>query len=58
VGGGFGAMYGMNNGTLYGSNNQNGEIWQFPVGGRPFRVSSGPISNSNDGARCVLNLLR
>jgi hypothetical protein len=55
---GVGAVYGMNNGTLYASENGNGQIWQFPVsGGTPFEVSQGPASGNNDGARCVLNLL-
>lgn len=54
----FGAVYGMNNGTLYGSDNVSGEIWQFPISGAPpFKVSNGPASGNNDGARCVLNLL-
>ncbi|KAH8697304.1 hypothetical protein BGW36DRAFT_165246 [Talaromyces proteolyticus] len=55
---GVGAAYGMNNGTLYASENGNGQIWQFPIsGGTPFMVSQGPPSGNNDGARCVLNLL-
>lgn len=55
---GVGAVYGMNNGTVYASENGNGQIWQFPVsGGKPFKVSQGPSSGNNDGARCVLNLL-
>lgn len=46
---GVGAMYGMNNGTLYGSENSNGQIWQFPLSGEaPFKVSEGPSSTSND----------
>ncbi|KAK7754819.1 hypothetical protein SLS62_003133 [Diatrype stigma] len=58
--GGFGALYGINNGTLYASNNQNGEIWAFDVlgsGVAPYLASSGPVSGSNDGARCVTNML-
>jgi hypothetical protein len=55
---GFGAQYGMNNGTLYGSDNVSGGIWQFPISGAPpFKVSQGPAAGNNDGARCVLNLL-
>ncbi|KAH8807867.1 hypothetical protein F5884DRAFT_881405 [Xylogone sp. PMI_703] len=54
---GFGALYGMNNGTLYGSDNTSGEIWQFPISGTPFKITTGPKSGDNDGARCVLNLL-
>ncbi|KAI1273138.1 hypothetical protein F5Y07DRAFT_274187 [Xylaria sp. FL0933] len=53
----WGAMYGINNGTIYASDNVNGQIWAFPVdGGRPYMASQGPISSSNDGARCALNL--
>lgn len=53
----LGAQYGMNNGTIWGSDNASGDIWQFPVdGSAPFIVSKGPISGQNDGARCVLNL--
>ncbi|RYP26664.1 hypothetical protein DL767_007947 [Monosporascus sp. MG133] len=56
--GAFGAMYGINNGTLYASNNGAGEIWAFNVfGGDPYVASNGPESASNDGARCVLNML-
>ncbi|KAI1505245.1 hypothetical protein F5X99DRAFT_368801 [Biscogniauxia marginata] len=55
----WGAMYGINNGTLYASDNTNGEIWAFPIeGGTPYMASKGPISGVNDGARCVLNLLQ
>lgn len=55
---GVGAVYGMNNGTVYASENGNGQIWQFPISGdTPFMVSQGPPSGNNDGARCVLNLL-
>jgi hypothetical protein len=55
---GFGAIYGMNNGTLYASDNTSGEIWQFPISGAaPFKLSQGPASGNNDGARCVWNLL-
>ncbi|KAH8801368.1 hypothetical protein F5884DRAFT_512945 [Xylogone sp. PMI_703] len=53
----WGAQYGMNNGTIYASDNASGEIWQFPIGGTPFKMSGGPTSGDNDGARCVLNLL-
>ncbi|KAI8623227.1 hypothetical protein F5Y19DRAFT_459167 [Xylariaceae sp. FL1651] len=56
--GGYGALYGINNGTIYASNNENGEIWAFDVSGRkPYLASQGPKSGSNDGARCVLNTL-
>lgn len=53
----WGAMYGINNGTLYASDNTNGEIWAFPIeGGSAYLAAQGPVSNQNDGARCVLNL--
>ena len=57
--GGFGALYGINNGTLFASNNGNGEIWAFDVLGdrEPYLASNGPRSGSNDGARCVTNML-
>ncbi|KAI1821727.1 hypothetical protein F4861DRAFT_445948 [Xylaria intraflava] len=55
--GAWGAVYGINNGTLYASYNRNGEIWAFPVnGGKAYFASQGPASGLNDGARCVLNL--
>ncbi|RYP14714.1 hypothetical protein DL765_006184 [Monosporascus sp. GIB2] len=56
--GGYGALYGINNGTLYASNNAVGQIWAFNVfGGAPYLASTGPASSANDGARCVLNML-
>ena len=57
--GGFGALYGINNGTLFASNNGNGEIWAFDVLGNnePYLASHGPRSSSNGGARCVTNML-
>jgi hypothetical protein len=54
----WGAVFAENNGTLFASDNGSGHIWQFPLsGGTPFKLSNGPISSSNDGARCVLNIL-
>ncbi|KAI5917455.1 hypothetical protein F4810DRAFT_716463 [Camillea tinctor] len=54
----WGAMYGINNGTLFASDNTNGQIWAFPIeGGTPYMASQGPESGLNDGARCVLNML-
>jgi hypothetical protein len=54
----WGAQYGMNNGTVWASDNASGQIWQFPISGAtPFEVSQGPAAGNNDGARCVLNLL-
>ncbi|KAI0873142.1 hypothetical protein GGS24DRAFT_464965, partial [Hypoxylon argillaceum] len=54
----WGAVYGINNGTLYASDNTNGQIWAFPIaGGNAYLASQGPVSPGlNDGARCVLNL--
>jgi hypothetical protein len=53
----WGAVYAINNGTLYASDNLDGQIWAFPIqGGAPYLASRGPVSSSNDGARCVLNL--
>ncbi|KAI0539448.1 hypothetical protein GGR58DRAFT_233044 [Xylaria digitata] len=57
ISGGFGAVYGINNGTLYASDNASGRIWAFPIeGGNAYLASQGPISGQNDGARCALNL--
>lgn len=57
-GGPWGAVYGINNGTLYASDNSNGEIWAFPIdGGAAYKASQGPVSPGlNDGARCALNV--
>ncbi|SPO04419.1 uncharacterized protein DNG_07104 [Cephalotrichum gorgonifer] len=54
----FGALYGINNGTIYASSNSNGRIWAFDTVGsvEPYVASQGPPSSSNDGARCVANL--
>lgn len=54
----FGALYGMNNGTLYASDNTEGTIWAIPIdGSAPWVATQGPESSSNDGARCVWNLV-
>jgi len=55
----WGPMYPDNNGTLYATDSDSGQIWAFPVaGGRPSLVSRGPAAGepSDDGARCVLNV--
>ena len=54
----WGAAWGDNNGTLYGTDNTRGTIYNFPLlgGGAPFVVSQGPTTGSEDAARCVLNL--
>ncbi|RYO92994.1 hypothetical protein DL766_005219 [Monosporascus sp. MC13-8B] len=38
--GGYGALYGINNGTLYASNNAVGQIWAFNVFGGAPRLGS------------------
>ncbi|SPN96490.1 uncharacterized protein DNG_00018 [Cephalotrichum gorgonifer] len=55
---GFGALYGINNGTIFASNNANGRIWAFSLldNTQPYIASQGPPSGSNDGARCVANV--
>lgn len=54
----WGAAWGENNGTLYGTDNTRGTIWNFPLvgNGEPFVVSQGPTTGSTDAARCVLNV--
>ncbi|CAM1509444.1 Fc.00g031830.m01.CDS01 [Cosmosporella sp. VM-42] len=52
----WGALYSAKNGVMYGSENTGGEIWQFPIApsiGTPSKLSSGPTSSQNDGARCI-----
>ncbi|KAK8106335.1 proline rich protein 5MeD [Apiospora kogelbergensis] len=52
----WGAVYASNDGYLYGSENYSGEIWRFPLPGNPNpvqKVSKGPASTNNDGARCI-----
>lgn len=53
---GFGALYPGEYGYFYGSENNGGAIWRFPLPGfnnnRAVRVSQGPASSQNDGARC------
>jgi hypothetical protein len=52
----WGAVYASSDGYLYGSENNSGEIWKFPlpsVGTTPTKVSTGPASSNNDGARCI-----
>ncbi|KAH8892784.1 hypothetical protein GQ53DRAFT_860922 [Thozetella sp. PMI_491] len=52
----YGAMYATYDGTVFASNNLNGEIWAFyPLSGAaPRKVSNGPKWKNNDGARCIL----
>lgn len=58
----WGAIYATDDGFLYGSENNSGEIWRFPVPengvgepvGVPIKFSIGPPSAwGNDGARCI-----
>ncbi|KAI8631256.1 hypothetical protein F5Y19DRAFT_483129 [Xylariaceae sp. FL1651] len=52
----WGAVYAGADGYLYGSENTSGQIWRFPLpanGTTPVKISNGPQSTSNDGARCV-----
>lgn len=58
IDGNFGALYGINNGTIFASDNVSGRIWAFSTiaDTAPYVASTGPASSSNDGARCVLNL--
>ncbi|KAK3389936.1 hypothetical protein B0H63DRAFT_557003 [Podospora didyma] len=53
----WGAQYGIDipQGVLYASDNTSGEIWKFPIdGSAATKVTNGPKSGQNDGARCVL----
>lgn len=58
----WGAVYATDDGYLFGSENNSGEIWKFPIPdngvgipiGSPLKISNGPISTGgNDGARCI-----
>ena len=54
----WGAVYASADGFLYGSENASGQIWRFPLAGGLFpppaeKISNGPVSSSNDGARCI-----
>ncbi|KAI1632951.1 hypothetical protein F4809DRAFT_655707 [Biscogniauxia mediterranea] len=52
----WGAVYASDDGYLYGSEDTSGQIWRFPLparGKRAVRISHGPASASNDGARCI-----
>ncbi|KAF7532127.1 hypothetical protein G7054_g8228 [Neopestalotiopsis clavispora] len=53
----WGAVYASDDGYLYGSENNSGEIWRFPLPGAnttaAVKISNGPKSSSNDGARCI-----
>ncbi|GKU18142.1 unnamed protein product [Fusarium langsethiae] len=52
----WGALYASGDGSLYGSENTSGQIFQFPVAptvGSPRFIATGPVSSWNDGARCI-----
>ncbi|KAL4729219.1 hypothetical protein ACLX1H_003630 [Fusarium chlamydosporum] len=52
----WGAVYASADGSLYGSENNSGQIFQFPVAptiGNPKFIATGPVSSWNDGARCI-----
>ncbi|KAL3952811.1 hypothetical protein ACCO45_012754 [Purpureocillium lilacinum] len=53
----WGALYADSNGNMYGSENNSGDIYQFPItaieaGGTPVFLTAGTPSSRNDGARC------
>lgn len=54
----WGAVYASDDGYLFGSENNSGHIYRFsfPVNGvvaQPEKISNGPPTSSNDGARCI-----
>lgn len=52
----WGALYAASDGTLYGTENNSGSIYKFPVAlttETPTYFTAGPISSDNDGARCI-----
>lgn len=55
----WGAVYASDDGFLFGSENNSGHIYKFslvPVNGAypaPVKISNGPTSSGNDGARCI-----
>lgn len=49
-----GAVYADSNGYLYGSNNEDGNIWRVdPRTGQAILVSTATAASTNDGARCA-----
>lgn len=55
----FGAVYGINNGTIFASDNSYGNVYGFRLNSSAYPWLSTKIAptSSNDGARCVYNLL-
>lgn len=53
---GFGAVMSTSDGIIYGSDNQSGGIFRFPINNPTgaSRTATGPASPSNDGTRCFL----
>ncbi|KAI3392754.1 hypothetical protein diail_5233 [Diaporthe ilicicola] len=57
----WGAVYASDDRYLYGSENNSGEIWRFPIPANgvgtssdsPIKISNGPAASWNDGARCI-----
>ncbi|KAF4333314.1 hypothetical protein FBEOM_12868 [Fusarium beomiforme] len=52
----WGAVYASQDGNLYGSENNSGQIFKFPIApttGSPVFIATGPASSQNDGARCI-----
>jgi hypothetical protein len=52
----WGAAYASQDGSLYGSENNSGQIFKFPIAptiGTPKFIAAGPVSSWNDGARCI-----
>lgn len=52
----YGAVYASDDGSLFGSENNSGMIYKFPLpqnGTVPTFVAQGPKATSNDGARCA-----
>ncbi|KAL3589577.1 hypothetical protein FPOAC2_11746 [Fusarium poae] len=49
----WGANYAVGNGIFYASENSSGDIYRFDINsGAPVKVTAGPSSSNNDGARC------
>ncbi|POR35604.1 Uncharacterized protein TPAR_04202 [Tolypocladium paradoxum] len=52
----FGGVMSTSDGVLYGSDNDSGGIFRFPIDnpGGASRTATGPAASSNDGTRCFL----
>ncbi|KEQ84695.1 hypothetical protein M438DRAFT_334557 [Aureobasidium pullulans EXF-150] len=50
----FGALYASSGNVLYGTSNNGGAVYSFPIpSGTPSRVTNAAVSGNNDGARCI-----